>query len=82
MYIKCVGKKVPEPVLPSFWKTMKKAHTDLQEPKEVIYRGVWQGLGKMYSVWVDDGYTTIIVKPGEDVKRRSTETKEKFARQE
>jgi hypothetical protein len=46
--------------------------------KEIIYRGVWQGVGKMYDIRVENGYTTIIVKPGEDVKKRSKETKEKF----
>jgi hypothetical protein len=46
--------------------------------QEVIYRGVWQGVGKIYNIKVEDGYTTIIVKPGEDVTRRSKETKEKF----
>ncbi len=51
-------------------------------PKEVIYRGVWQGVGKIYNVKVENGYTTIIVKKGEDVKKRSVKTKEKFASQE
>jgi hypothetical protein len=46
--------------------------------QEIIYRGVWRGLGKSYNVKVDNGYTTIIVKPGEDVKQRSIETKEIF----
>jgi hypothetical protein len=36
----------------------------------------------MYNIKVEDGYTTIIVKPGEDVKQRSRETEEKFASQE
>ena len=49
--------------------------------KEVIYRGVWQGLGKIYDIKVDNGYTTIIVKLGEDLKQRSKKTKEKFASQ-
>ena len=53
--------------------------TTPQEGQEVIYRGVWQGVGKIYNVKVENGYTTIIVKPGEDVKQRSTKTKEKFA---
>ena len=61
---------------------MKTEQREIQKAQEVIYRGVWQGIGKMYNVKVEDGYTTIIVKPGEDVKRRSTETKEKFASQE
>ena len=49
--------------------------------QEVIYRGVWRGFGKIYNVKVENGYTTIIVKPGESVKQRSIETKEKFANQ-
>ena len=49
--------------------------------QEVIYRGIWQGIGKMYNIKVESGYTTIIVKPGEDLKQRSKETKEKFAGQ-
>jgi hypothetical protein len=49
--------------------------------QEVIYRGIWQGLGKMYNIKVEAGYTTIIVKPGEDLKQRAKETKEKFASQ-
>ena len=56
-----------------FEKTMRKTLRD------VIYRGVWQGLGKIYNIKVEDGYTTIIVKPGEDLRRRSRETREKFA---
>ncbi len=47
--------------------------------QEVIYRGVWLGIGKIYNIKVGNGYTTIIVKPGENVKQRSIETKEKFA---
>jgi hypothetical protein len=58
--------------LSAFEKTMEK------RPPEVIYQGVWQGFGKMYNIKVEDGYTTIIVKPGEDLKQRSKETKEKF----
>jgi hypothetical protein len=46
--------------------------------KRIIYRGVWQGLGKIYNIKVKSGYTTIIVKPGEDLKKRSKETMEKF----
>ncbi len=48
-------------------------------PRNIIYRGVWRGIGKIYNIKVESGYTTIIVKPGEDVKQRSIETKEKFA---
>jgi hypothetical protein len=50
--------------------------------QDVIYRGIWQGLGKMYNIKVEDGYTTIIVKPGEDLKERSKQTKEDFARRQ
>jgi hypothetical protein len=49
--------------------------------KRIIYSGVWQGLGKIYNIKVMNGYTTIIVKPGEDVKKRSKETMEKFVSQ-
>jgi hypothetical protein len=50
-------------------------------PKEVIYRGIWRGLGKIYNIKVENGYTTILIKPGEDLRQRSVETKAKFARQ-
>jgi hypothetical protein len=56
--------------------------TTPQEAQEVIYRGVWQGIGKIYNVKVENGYTTIIVKPGEDLNQRSIKTKEKFASQQ
>lgn len=56
--------------------------TTSQEVQEVIYHGVWQGVGEMYNVKVEDGYTTIIIKPGEDVMQRLIEIKEKFASQE
>jgi hypothetical protein len=46
--------------------------------KTIIYRGVWKGLGKIYNIKVGSGYTTIIVKPGEDVTKRSKETMDKF----
>jgi hypothetical protein len=49
--------------------------------QEVVYRGLWPGMGKIYNIKVENGYTTIIVKPGENVKQRSIETKEKFASQ-
>jgi len=49
--------------------------------REVVYQGVWEGLGKIYNILVEEGYTTIIVKPGEDLKQRSRETKEQFASQ-
>jgi|GEM_PF-1988297 hypothetical protein len=48
------------------------------ELPEIIYRGTWQGLGKMYNMKVENGYTTIIVKPGQDLKQRAEETREKF----
>jgi hypothetical protein len=51
-------------------------------PQEIIYRGVWQGIGKIYNVKVENGYTTIIVKTGENLKQRLIKTKEKFASQE
>jgi hypothetical protein len=38
-------------------------------------------MGEIYNIKVRNGYTTIIVKPGENVKQRSIETKEKFASQ-
>ena len=57
-------------------KTMKK--TTLQG---IIYQGVWKRIGKIYNIWVDDGYTTIIVKAGEDLKQRAKKTREQFASQ-
>jgi hypothetical protein len=50
-------------------------------PQEVIYRGLWPGIGKIYNIKVKDGYTTIIIKPGENIKQRSMETIERFASQ-
>ena len=38
-------------------------------------------MGKIYNIKVKNGYTTIIVKPGENIKQRSMETIEKFASQ-
>jgi hypothetical protein len=61
---------------------MKPTPQEVQIAQEVTYRGVWQGVGKLYDVKVENGYTTIIVKPGEDVKQRSKETKEKFVSHE
>jgi len=52
------------------------------EVQEVIYRGVWRGVGKLYDVKVESGFTTIIVKPGDNAKQRSITTQEKFARRE
>jgi hypothetical protein len=47
--------------------------------QEVIYRGIWPGLGRMYNIKVGTSHTTIIVKPGEDLEQRARETQEKFA---
>jgi hypothetical protein len=49
-----------------------------RELPEIVYRGTWPGLGKMYNIKVQNGYTTIIVKPGQDLKQRAKETREKF----
>jgi hypothetical protein len=49
--------------------------------EEIVYRGVWPGVGTIYNIKVESGYTTIIIKPGEDVKKRSKETKKKFVSQ-
>jgi len=48
------------------------------EDETSCYWGAWHGFGKLYNVKFEKGYTTIIVKPGEDVKQRSIETKEIF----
>ena len=50
--------------------------------REVIYRGIWPGLGEMYNIKVETGYTTILVKPGEDIKKRAKETQKKFFRKD
>jgi hypothetical protein len=50
--------------------------------REVVYRGIWPGLGEMYNVKVETGYTTILVKPGEDLKKRAKETQERFVRKD
>ena len=49
-----------------------------KKQQEIIYQGVWPGIGKIYNIRVENGYTTIIIKSGEDVKRRSKETKKLF----
>jgi hypothetical protein len=49
--------------------------------KEVIYQGVWEGLGRIFNIRIGNGYTTIIVKPGENLQQRLKETKEKYAGQ-
>ena len=46
--------------------------------QKVIYWGTWRGLGKMSNIKVENGYTTIIVKHGPDLKQRAKETSEKF----
>src|SRR5438132_13141650 len=46
--------------------------------QEVIYVGISRGLGKMYNSKVENEYTTIIVKPGQDLKQRAREIREKF----
>jgi hypothetical protein len=48
-----------------------------REIPEVSYRGTWPGLGRMYNIKVGAEHTTIIVKPGEDLKQRAKETQEK-----
>jgi hypothetical protein len=48
------------------------------ELPEIVYRGTWRGLGEMYNIKVRNGYTTIIVKHGQDLKQRAKETREKF----
>jgi hypothetical protein len=49
--------------------------------QEITYRGTWPGLGKIYNIKVETGYTTIIVKPGENLAKRANDTKEKLASQ-
>jgi hypothetical protein len=52
------------------------------DPHEVIYCGIWTGLGKIYHIKVENGYTTtIIVKPGESLTQRAKETREKFCQE-
>ena len=53
-----------------------------REIPKVSYRGIWPGLGKMYNIRVGTEHTTIIVKPGEELKQRVKETQEKFARKD
>jgi hypothetical protein len=50
----------------------------MKTKQEAIYRGVWPGLGMMYNIKVKTGYTTIIVKPGEDLKKRTKDIQAKF----
>jgi hypothetical protein len=52
------------------------------ENPEAIYCGIWPGLGRMYNIKVETGHTTIIVRPGEDLKQRAKQTQEKFARKD
>jgi hypothetical protein len=44
----------------------------------VIYKGIWPGVGDVYDIKVNAGYTTIIVKSGEDLKKRAKDTQEGF----
>jgi hypothetical protein len=53
-----------------------------REIQEIIYCGIWSGLGRMYNIKVGTSQTTIILKPGEDLKQRAKETQEKFARKD
>src|ERR1700675_3507253 len=46
--------------------------------QELIYRGIWRGIGKMHYIRAKKEDITIIVNSGEDLKRRARETKEKF----
>ena len=46
--------------------------------QEIIYWRAWPGFGELCNVKVDNGYTAIVVKPGEDAKQRPIETKEMF----
>jgi len=48
------------------------------ELPEIVYRAAWRGLGKLYNIKVQNGYTTVIVKPGQDLEQRDKETREKF----
>jgi hypothetical protein len=36
----------------------------------------------MYNIRIETGYTTIIVKPGEDLKKRTKEAQEQFVRKD
>lgn len=49
---------------------------------EAVYRGIWPGFGRIYDIKVEAGHTTIIVKPGEDLKLLAKQTQEKYARKE
>jgi hypothetical protein len=44
------------------------------------YRGIWPGLGRIYSITVETAHTTIIARPGEDLQQRVRQRQEKFAR--
>jgi hypothetical protein len=45
----------------------------------VIYKGIWPGVGEVYDIKVTAGYTTIIVKSGEDLKKRAKDTQKRFS---
>ena len=66
--------------IPSF-HSPEPMKTTPQEARDVIYRGVWRGVGRLYNIKVEDGYTTIIVRPGEDIHQHIDKTKAKFVGQ-
>jgi hypothetical protein len=49
-----------------------------KKQQEIVYQGIWPGIGKIYNIRVENGYTAIIIKSGEDVKKRSDEIKKIF----
>jgi hypothetical protein len=53
-----------------------------REIPEVSYRGTWPGLGRMYNIKGGAEHTTIIVKPGEDLKQGAKQNQEKFLRKD
>ena len=69
-----------EPGPPAICVVACRRETMKTENPGAIYRGIWPGLGKIYSITVETGHTTIIVRPGEDLEQRVRQTQEKFAR--
>jgi hypothetical protein len=67
---------------PSLCDELDYRETMKTKNRKVMYRGPWPGLGELYNIKVETGYTTIIVKPGEDLKKRTKETQEKFVRKD
>jgi len=47
-------------------------------PQEAIYGGTLLGFGQSCNGKDENGYTTIIIKPGRDIRPLSIETKEIF----